>query len=103
MRIKQTGESLKVIRGLSVFLCLVWSTVLLMGTILYRSISQQNVHGYPNIDQLVAYVILPVLLASANLALAIRAPKIPTWFASASFILQLLTLPVLFVIGGGGV
>jgi hypothetical protein len=82
---------------------LAWGLVLFVGIRLYLGVVAQKVLGYPKPAQLDMYVLFPSALVMANIALIAYARKLPIPLLLVAFVIQMLTLPVFIVLGGGGV
>ncbi|MGV4658924.1 hypothetical protein [Burkholderia pseudomallei] len=82
---------------------LVWAVMLFAGIQLYTGIVAQKVPGYPKIGQLNLYVLFPGLLVVVNIFLTRYACKLPFGVVLLAFLIQLLALPMLILVAGGGI
>lgn len=85
----------------------VWSIKLIFGLadVAERHVPDypDAVRGSPDIGQFGFYVAIPAALVAFNLLMLVFANKLPRWLDLIFAILQIIALPMLLFMGGGGV
>lgn len=90
-----------------VIFLVVWALKLISGLV---DIAERHVPAYPDavkgapdIGQWGFYVAVPVALVAFNLLMIVFANKFPCWSNFVFAVLQTIALPLLLLMGGGGV
>lgn len=95
-------------RGLVyVIFLVIWSVKLIFGLVdvVKRHVPAypDAIKGWPDIGQFEFYVAIPVVLVTFNLLMLMFANKLPRWLDFIFTVLQIIALPILLFMGGGGV